>query len=74
MLTSPSRRLGDATSGDSGRDTSRKIPKRIEKNPNIAPVVLYPKKLNATDNSPISKLANNINDTNSANEAIIILK
>lgn len=70
MLTNPSRRLGDATSGDSGRDTSRKIPIRTEKNPTTAPVVLYPKKLNATDSSPISKLANNMNDTSSANVAI----
>ena len=70
ILIVPHIRLRDATIGDSGRDTSRKIPIRIENNPTIAPMVLYPKKLNATDTTPIIKPHNNKNETNSANVAI----
>lgn len=64
--------LGTDTTGDNGRDIKRKRPIRTEKNPNIAPMILFPKKLNATDSSPMSKLANNMNDTNNANVAIFL--
>lgn len=74
ILTNPQTRLGDATTGDTGRDDSRKIPIITEKNPTIAPVVLYPKKLKDTDSIPISKLANSMNDTSSANVAIKTIK
>ena len=57
--------------GDSGRDTMRSIPIINEKIPNIAPVVLYPKKLKNTDDTDTVIDINNKNTTNNANVAII---
>jgi hypothetical protein len=59
--------------GVSGNDNIRKNPINNDKNPSIAPMSLYPRKLNPTEHIDINIAKSSIKDTKIAKDAIKIL-